>query len=73
MKDYLDDACAIRIDGLSAEAIENAIHRFMTLSDSAKETMVRNGLDVCKRFSWKDPVERHHRLYRDLTHGSKPA
>ena len=73
MKDYLDDACAIRIDGLSAEAIENAIHRFMTLSDSAKETMVRNGLDVCKRFSWKDPVERHHRLYRDLTHGIKPA
>ncbi len=73
MNDYLDDGCAIRIDGLGAEAIEKAIHRFMTLSDSAKEAMVRNGLDVCKRFSWKDPVERHHRLYRDLTHDSKPA
>lgn len=72
MNDYLDDACAIRIDGLGAEAIENAIHTFMTMSDSSKEAMVRNGLDVCKRFSWKDPVERHHRLYRDLTHDSKP-
>ncbi|MCP9837433.1 glycosyltransferase [Cyanobium sp. N.Huapi 1H5] len=73
MKDYLNDACAIRIDGLSAEAIENAVHRFMTMSDSAKEAMVRNGLDVCKRFSWKDPVERHYQLYRDLTHDGKPA
>ncbi|MEA5391178.1 glycosyltransferase family 4 protein [Cyanobium gracile UHCC 0139] len=73
MSGYLDEACAIRIDGLGAEAIENAIHRFMTMSDSAKEAMVRNGLNVCKRFSWKDPVERHHRLYRDLTHDGKPA
>ena len=72
MNDYLDDACAILIDGLGAEAIAKAIHRFMTLSDSAKEAMVRNGLDVCKRFSWKGPVERHHRLYRDLTHDSRP-
>lgn len=73
MNDYLDDTCAIRTDGLSAEAIENAIHRFMTMSDFAKEAMVRNGLDVCKRFSWKDPVERHYQLYRDLTHDGKPA
>lgn len=73
MNDYLDDACAIRTEGLSAEAIENAIHTFMTMSDSTKETMINNGLNVCRRFSWKDPVERHLRLYRDLTHDSVPA
>jgi glycosyltransferase involved in cell wall biosynthesis len=70
MKEYLNDACAIRMDGLGVEAIEKAIHTFVTMSDSSRQAMINNGLKVCEDFSWKGSIERHHQLYRSLAHDS---
>jgi glycosyltransferase involved in cell wall biosynthesis len=70
MNEYLNEACAIRMDGLGAESIEKAIHQLVAMSESSKETMVNNGLKVCENFSWNDSIERHHQLYQSLVNDS---
>jgi glycosyltransferase involved in cell wall biosynthesis len=70
MNEYLNDDCAIRMDGLDAGSIEKAIHQFLAMSESSKEAMISNGWKVCGDFSWSHSIERHHQLYRSLAHGS---
>ncbi len=66
MNEYLNEECAIKMNGLESKSIEEAIYKFLNMSEKKKENMIKSGKDVCKRHSWNKSIIKHYEIYTQL-------
>lgn len=66
MNEYLNEKCAIKMDGLGVDSIEKAINTFVNMPDHSKKMIILNGFEVCRKCSWNVSIKKHYELYQKL-------
>jgi len=65
MGDFLDDSNSIKVE-LTVEGIEKAFQDYLTLTEEQKQSMIKNGLETCKKYNWDDIADQYYEVYKSM-------
>lgn len=65
MGDFLDDSNSIKIE-LTVEGIEKAFYDYLALTEEQKQSIIKNGLETCKKYNWDDIADQYYEIYKSL-------